>query len=213
MGDDASGSLAQPRPAQCCKVGRLIDRYGLTSMDERLASRWLGTNGDRLGLRDLKSFFNRAVLRAAMQEVGLDPLDGEVRDIYELLVAEEPGGRNGRRARSRLERAGIDTESLPRDFVSHPTVGAHLKECLGVEPPQPAPGDKVAIAEERVFKLQNRTEAVVRATIEHLRDTDRLEASDFDVFVSARVTCDRCGTQYDVHEFLRRRGCDCGVDP
>lgn len=212
MGEDAGHSVAQPRAHQCCKVGRVIDRYGLSSMDDRLASRWLGTNEDRLGLRDLKSFFNRAVLRAAMQEVGLDPLDGEVRDIYELLEAEESNDPNGRRARSRLARAGIDVETLPRDFVSHTTIGTHLKECLGVEPPESTSGDKVALAEERVFKLQNRTEAVVRASIEHLRDTDRLAAGEFDVFVNARVTCDRCGTQYDVRDFLRGGGCDCGVD-
>lgn len=212
MGNDAGRPVAQPRSGHCCKVGRVIDRYDLSSMDDRLASRWLGTSGDRLGLRDLKAFFNRAVLRAAMQEVGLDPLDGEVQDIYELLEAEESSDPNGRRARSRLERAGIDVESLPRNFVSHTSVGTHLKECLGVDPPEPSSGDKLAVAEERVFKLQNRTEAVVRASIEHLRDTERLDAGEFDVFVTARVTCDRCGTQYDVHDFLRRGGCDCGAD-
>lgn len=211
MGDDARSPVAQPRSGTCCKVGRVIERYDLTSMDERLAARWLGTGGERLGLRDLKSFFNRGVLRAAMQEVGLDPLDGEVRDIYELLDSGEPSDRNDRLARSRLERAGLDVESLPRHFVSHPTIGTHLKECRGIDPPGPASVDKLAVAEERVFKLQNRTEAVVRASIEHLRDTARLDAGEFEVFVNTLVTCDRCGTQYDVHDFLRRGGCACGT--
>lgn len=212
MGEHAGRSVSQSRSRQCCKVGRVIGRYDLSSMDERLASRWRGTSGDRLGLRDLKTFFNRAVLRAAMQEVGLDPLDGEVRDIHGMLAGEEPSDSNSRRARSRLVRAGIDVDSLSSHFVSHPTVGAHLKECLGVEPPERSSGDQLAAAEDRVFKLQNRTEAVVRASLEHLRDTGRLDVGGFDVFVNAQVTCDRCGTQYDVHEFLRREGCDCSAD-
>ena len=212
MAEDAGRQAAQPREGHCCKVGRVVDTYGLPSMDERLSSRWLGTDGERLGLRALKAFFNRAVLRAAMQEAGLDPLDGEVEEIYRLLAEGEPSDRMRVRARERLERAGVDVDAVQRDFVSHPTIGTHLKECIGVEPPSAGETDQLAKAEERVFKLQNRMEAVVRGSIEHLRDTGRVDADDVDVFVSARVVCERCGTQYDVHDFLRREGCDCERD-
>lgn len=212
MAEDAGRRAAHPGERHCCKVGRVIETYGLPSMDERLSSRWLGTDGERLGLRDLKAFFNRSVLRAAMQEAGLDPLDGEVEEIYRLLDDDESGERMAGRATERLERAGVDVESVERDFVSHPTIGTHLKECIGVEPPSSSGGDQLAKAEERVFKLQNRMEAVVRGSIEHLRDTGRVEADDFDIFVSARVVCERCGTQYDVHDFLRREGCGCASD-
>lgn len=212
MAEDAGRRTADHDEKHCCKVGRVSETYGLPSMDERLSSRWLGTDGERLGLRDLKSFFNRAVLRAAMQEAGLDPLDGEVEEIYRLLTEGESPDRTWTRARDRLDRAGIEVERVQRDFVSHPTIGAHLKGCIGVEPPSSDGGDQLAKAEERVFKLQNRMEAVVRGSIEHLRDTGRLDADDFDIFVSARVVCEGCGTQYDVHDFLRREGCDCGRD-
>ena len=212
MAEDAGRQAAPPGEGHCCKVGRVIEAYGLPSMDDRLTARWLGTDGERLGLRDLKAFFNRAVLRAAMQEAGLDPLDGEVDEIYRLLADGEPQDRSRVRAQDRLERAGIDVDDVQRDFVSHPTVGTHLKECIGVEPPQADEVDQLAKAEERVFKLQNRMEAVVRGSIEHLRDTGRVDADDFDIFVSARVMCERCGTQYDVHDFLRREGCGCAQD-
>jgi len=213
MADDAGRPEAHSSPTPCCKVGRVIERYDLPSMDERLASRWVGRDGERVGLRDLASFLNRAVLRAAMQEAGLDPLDGEVGDIYARLENDGPTDRMRIRARSKLERAGIEVEALTRDFVSHPTVGNHLKECLSVDPPRPDATDKVEKAKERVFKLQSRTESVVRSSIEYLRDTGRLQAGEFDVFVTTRVTCERCGTQYDVHDFLRREGCDCEADP
>ena len=191
MAEDAGRQASPPEAGHCCKVGRVIATYGLPSMDDRLTARWLGTDGERLGLRDLKSFFNRSVLRAAMQEAGLDPLDGEVEEIYRLLADGESGERSIGRARERLERAGVDVDAVERDFVSHPTIGAHLKECIGVEPPRSTGGDQLAKAEERVFKLQNRMEAVVRGSIEHHRDTGRVEADDFDVFVSARVVCER----------------------
>ena len=133
-------------------------------------------------------------------------------EIYRLLADGDAGERMRVRARDRLEREGVDVDRIVRDFVSHPTIGAHLKECAGVEPPRSDEGDQVQKAEERVFKLQNRMEAVVRGTVEHLRDTGRVSAEDFDVFVNARVVCDRCGTQYDVHDFLRREGCRCAEE-
>ena len=212
MAEDVARPGVRTGGSHCCKIGRCIDTYGLASMDERLASRWLGTDGERLGLRDLKAFFNRAVLRAAMQAAGLDPLDGEVEEIYRALLEQESDDRAAVRARDRLARAGVDVDAVERDFVSHPTVGSHLKECLGVEPPQPSGGDALEKAEERVFKLQSRTEAVVRGSIEHLRDTGRIDAEEFDIFVSTRVVCERCGTQYEVHDFLGAGGCDCARD-
>ncbi|HKJ58961.1 MAG TPA: hypothetical protein VKA37_07020 [Halobacteriales archaeon] len=212
MAEDVARPGTRAGEGYCCKVGRCIETYGLASMDDRLASRWLGTDGERLGLRDLKAFFNRAVLRAAMQAAGLDPLDGEVEEIYRALTDDESGDRDAVRARDRLARAGVDVDAVTGDFVSHPTVGSHLKECLGVEPPRPSGGDALEKAEERVFKLQNRTEAVVRGSIENLRDTGRIEAGEFDIFVSTRVVCERCGTQYEVHDFLGAGGCDCVRD-
>lgn len=212
MAEDAARPGATTGSSHCCKVGRSIAAYGLSSMDGRLTSRWLGADGERLGLRDLKTFFNRAVLRAAMQEAGLDPLDGEVEEIHRLLAGGDADDRGHVRARDRLTRAGVEVDAVTRDFVSHPTIGAHLKECLDVEPPRPSGGDRLEKTEERVFKLQNRTEAVVRGSIEHLRDTGRIDAGDFDIFVSARVVCEQCGTQYEVHDFLRREGCDCVRD-
>jgi len=212
MAEDVVRPGIQSRENHCCKIGRSIETYGLASMDGRLAARWLGTDGERVGLRDLKAFFNRAVLRAAMQAAGLDPLDGEVEEMYRALTNDEPDDPDAVRARDRLARAGVDVDAVTRDFVSHPTVGSHLKECLGVEPPAPSDEDTLAKAEERVFKLQNRTEAVVRGSIEHLRDTGRIDAEEFDIFVSTRVVCERCGTQYEVHDFLRAGGCDCVRD-
>lgn len=213
MADEGDPAVSRSSADSCCKVGRVVERYDLQTMDERLTARWLGRDGERLGLRALASFLNRAVLRAAMQESGLDPLDGEVDDIYARLEDEGPTDRMRFRARSRLSRADIDVEALRRDFVSHPTVGSHLKTCLSVDPPAPDDGDKLKKAEERVFKLQSRTESVVRSSIEHLRDTGRLSAGEFDVLVATRVTCERCGDQYDVRDFLRHEGCDCEVDP
>lgn len=195
-----------------CKVGRVADSYGLTAIDDRLAGRWLGEHGERSSLRELERHFNEAVLRAAMRDVGLDPLDGEVTHIYELLTDEGSSGRMQVRATRRLRRGGIDLDDLQRDFVSHTTIGSHLKECLGVPPPNRDDEDQIEKVEERIFKMQSRAEAVIRGSLEHLRDTGRLRAGELDVFVGARVVCDRCGTQYDVGEFIDGRGCECGTE-
>lgn len=209
---DAGRPAGRSGAGHCCKVGRGIDRYGLASMDERLASRWGGRRDERVGLRDLAAYYNRSVLRAGMQEAGLDPLRGEVEDLYDRLLVSDPTERTRIRARSRLERADVDAESLRRDFVSHTTVGTHLKECLGVEPPTASERDGRETVEDRVSKLQHRSEAVVQDSIDHLRDVGAVSAPPVDVFASTTVVCSGCGTQYDVLRFIERGGCDCEAD-
>jgi hypothetical protein len=45
-----------------------------------------------------------------------------------------------------------------------------------------------------------------------LRDTDRIAAAEFEVFVDAQVLCQRCGTQHAVVAFIDNGGCDCLQD-
>lgn len=207
---------AEEEASSCgCKVGRSIRKYGLQSINRQLSTRWSAAGEERYSLRELERHFNQAVLEAAMRDAGMDPLDGEVSYIYDLLTDDGKSSRMRVRAVRRLERAGIDPEHVQRNFVTHPTIGSHLKNCLSVDPPTADPSAQVDRAKERVYKMQNKTEAVIRSSLEHLIETERLEADDIEVFVSAQVVCGHCGKQYDVGEFIRNDGCECrdGIDP
>lgn len=193
-------------PEACeCKVGRVANRWGL-DVDHDLVERRTREDG-HASLRDLAAYFNRRVLRAAMEASGMAPLDGEAENAYRLLTDDDVSGASRTRARRRLERAGVDLEAVRADFVSHPTVGKHLRECLEVT--EPADDDPVSTARERVAKMQSRSEAVVSNAVEGLVDGGAVAGGDLTVVVDARVVCETCGGQYPVETFLDRGGCDC----
>lgn len=205
----STNDAADAGPDGCdCKVGRVIDEYDLAGVNRELRERRGGDGGDAASLRDLTDYFNKEVLRSAIRHAGRAPLDGEVENVYRLLTADEISSGSRTRARKRLEGDGVDLEAVERGFVSHPTIGSHLRNCLGVSRPAESP-DRVATAEERIFKMQGRSEAVTLTTLERLADAGELVAGELTVLVDARVSCEDCGVHASVQEFIERGGCDC----
>jgi len=194
-----------------CKVGRVIEDFGLSNVDDELVARREGENGEPESLRDLVDYFNREVLRSAMVDVDADPLEGEVENAYRLLTDDDVTGGTRLRVRRRLERDGVDVEAVEGSFVSHPTIGRHLEECLGVEKTR-ASGNRLKSAKERIFKMQSRTEAVVENTLEGLAAAGRMSAGDLAVTVDVQVTCQDCGAHAGAGPFVDRGGCDCDLE-
>jgi hypothetical protein len=192
-----------------CKVDRVIDEYELSTMNDRLVDRRRGEDGEAASLRDLSSFLNREVLERAMERNGMNPLDGEVENVYRLLTDADVSRGERTRLRKRLEREGIDVEAVEKSFVSHPTIGSHLTDCLGVEQEDKEETDPIERASERVLKLQNRSEAVMVNTLEQLVDGGDLRGGELSVFVDARVMCETCGTQSEIRHFIENGGCEC----
>jgi hypothetical protein len=145
-----------------------------------------------------------------MRDAGMDPLMGEVENLYRLLTDDETSEGVRLEARRRLEREGVDVETVQRDFVSHQSIHTYLKEHRNAtyDRTQNA-AERVSKARETVLSLQNRTEAVTRGTIETLRNAGALDLEEFEVFVDVRVACDECGRYYEVDELLDRGGCSC----
>lgn len=191
--------------SHCCKVGRVAERWGFDDANSELADR--RTREKQASLRELTAYFNQEVLRAAMERAGMAPLAGEVENTYQLLTDDSVGSGDRTRARRRLERAGVDVAAVRDDFVSHPTIGSHLRNCLELS--EPTETDPVETARERIFKMQSRSEAVARNALEGLAAKGAVDAGEFTVVLDARVLCERCGTQHDVESFLERGGCGC----
>src|SRR6056297_2738186 len=112
-----------------CKLDRIADEYGLTSVDDELR----GAKADGASLRDLETLVNHRLLKQAFLDAGSPLLPGEVDTLYELLTDSEVSKGTEVQLRDRLETEGIDTDSLVADFVSYQTVRTHLKECLDVD--------------------------------------------------------------------------------
>jgi hypothetical protein len=192
-----------------CKIDRTAAAYDLSGEAERLAAYWT-RDDDRYSLRDLAVHFNRQLLRAAMDQAGLNPLDGEVENTYRLLTDDDVSQGMRTQARNRLQKQGMDVDQLQSDFVSYGTVRRHLKGCLGVDhEPTDTDDDPAETGAQRIAALQNRTVAVTENTLSQLASAGELAAGDIDVFVDITVSCPECGMHATVQEFIDSDGCHC----
>jgi len=194
-----------------CKVGRVIASFELDDIDDELAARRKGGSGESASLRELTDFFNQQVVQSALERAGKAPLDGEVENIHRLLTDDDVSRGMQIRARKQLERGDVDIEAVEDGFVSHPTMGKHLRTCLGVERTQD-PVDRAETARKRAFKIQNRAEAVIENTLSWLASAGLIAAGQLSVSVNAQVVCEECGAYAEVGQFIERGGCECDSD-
>lgn len=195
-----------------CKVGRVADRYELSSLNVELVERWVGDEGG-YSLRELEDYLNREVLRAALEDAGAEVLDGEVENYYRLLTDEETSAGARVQAERRLERQGVDPDQVTADFVSHQTIHTHLRNCLDVVYESDSdPETRLDNARDFVQALQSRTGTVTENTLENLRDADVLDLERFDVFTDVMVSCSSCGRVRPVGEVFEDGGCRCQDD-
>lgn len=190
-----------------CKVGTAAGAYGLAGVHDRLEERWRGEDS----VRDLAAWFNRELLRAALERAGTVPIDGEVGNLYRVLTDDGVDVGSRRRARQRLRDDGVTVEDVEDRFVSHQTLYRHLVNCLGVnhEPDREGTDDRVRAWRDRIRSLRNRTVRVTERGVDQLSAADAVRVGSADVLVDISVLCEDCGEFSDVETFLDERGCAC----
>lgn len=190
------------------KVARLLDEYDLDGLGAELERRWTADE-DRWSLRDLASLFNRRLLEAALDRANVQTLDGEVANVYRLLTSDEVTSADRTRVRRRLERDGIDVDTLVDDFVTYQAIRTYLKEDRGAEY-TPDETDPIERELGNVRQLRGRVDSVTEGKVEQLRDADHLTLGEFRTIVDVQVYCEDCNTQLAVETLLERGGCNCG---
>lgn len=204
MGSEGAGGT----PGRPSKVARLIEQYGLEEVGAELEGRWTAADPDeRQSLRELASYFNRRLLAAALADAGVQPLDGEVSNLYRLLTGDDVSAAERTRTERRLERDGVDVEALRADFVSYQAVRTYLTSHRGAEYDRDD-AESLERAMETIQRLRSRTASVAETRLEQLRGSDRLSLESPRVTVDVRVMCEDCGAQFDVGD-LDDDGCDC----
>lgn len=194
------------------KVARVLKEYGLSRVAEELPARWTGEHDERQSLRDLADYVNRELLRSAMADADMDPLEGEVANTYRLLIDDDVSSGMRTQAKTRLERAGVDVDTLQDDFVSHQSVHTYLTSVRDVNAPtDDSNGDYFERTNKAIQRLKGRTSAVVTENIRALQRNNRITVGDFSVLVHVQVYCEDCGTQKDVVELLTDGGCRCAA--
>lgn len=185
------------------KVTRAIEKYALDSLNEDLETR--RETGE--SLRGLADFVNRRILESALTQAGGDVIT-EAESLYGLLTDEDVSA--GRRAEieTKLERAGVDVQAVRSDFVSHQTVKHHLNDRLGVDTSRESSLDRET-AISRIDWSRSRNEALIRNTLDQLESNGELDACEYSVSSSIRVSCAECGRTFALHEFVERGSCGC----
>ncbi|WP_332900306.1 rod-determining factor RdfA [Haladaptatus sp. CMSO5] len=196
------------RAGRRSKVHRKLAKYGLDDMGEELAALWTATGDDHWSLRDLADRANRAMLKQAMTDAGMQPVDDEVATAYQVLTNDDTSSGDKLRIERRLKRQQVPIDDLTRDFVSYQAVRTYLTKVRGVEYDRDH-GDRLERESQNIQKLRGRTETVTQSKLAQLRNTDRLSLGEFRVMVSVRVFCEDCGGQYEVAELLDDGACDC----
>lgn len=191
------------------KVSRVVEEFGLTDIEEELVARRTSEENP-LSLRDLAAFFNRRVLRTAMEEAKMDPLEGEVENTYRLLTEDDVSSGVRTETKKKLERNGIDVDRLTSSFVTYQAIRSYLKEEREIDTDQSSDEDPVDRVAQSVERLRNRTTTVTEEKLGQLRRSGNLSVGEFRVLLDLRVFCEDCGSQYEFGELLENDGCNCG---
>lgn len=189
------------------KVGRLIEEYDLHGLGAELERLWTADE-DRRSLRDLADYFNQQLLMQALETAAVQPLDGEIENTYRLLTNDEVSSAEYTRIKRRLERDGVDVETLLDDFVTYQAIRTYLKDQRGAEY-TPDETDPLKREETNLQKLRGRVVSVTEGKVEQLRESDDLILGEFRTLAEIQVICEDCNTQFDVVELLQRGRCHC----
>jgi len=203
-----SGETSEGGDDRQTKVARLINEYELETIGPEMERRWTSDGDDRLSLRALADHFNQQLLADQTAEAGMQPLDGEVKNTYRLLTDDDVGSADRTRIRRRLERNGIDVESLQDDFVTYQAIRSYLRNDRGAEHTTDD-RPRTVIEAGNIQRLRGRMTTVTEEKLKQLRSGDHVQIGDFRVFAEIRVFCEDCGTRYEIEELLERGGCEC----
>ena len=190
------------------KLSRLIVEYEFYGLGEELEKRWLGDSTKRYSLRKLAEYVNNQLLREAMQNAGMDPLDGEVENVYRLLTDDSVNTGARTQAYRRLQRAGVDVKQLETDFVSRQAVHTYLTKNREISYTIDET-DPIIRETSNIRKLRQQMKTIIEGKVTQLRDADHLTLGEFELFLNVQVLCEDCGTQYQISELLDTRSCDC----
>jgi hypothetical protein len=191
------------------KVARLIEEYGLDGLGAELETRWTGDGVERSSLRELADEFNERLLTARLREAGLATAPEDVDRLYHNLTDDDVSAGVRRDARGRLERDGIDVDTLESDFVTYQAIRSYLKRVRGAEYEGVDDAEKLRKDREAIGRLTTRLGSGTESRLDSLRETGRLDLGEFEVLVDVQVLCEECGRQHAVDDLFDRGGCVC----
>jgi hypothetical protein len=190
------------------KVERLIDECELNGLGDELVESWTAEGDERKSLRQLATEFNVALVDAALEREGVTHFDTDGRAIYEAL-ADDDAERDRATVETRLDRSGIDVDSLERDFVTYQAIRSYVKDVRDAEYETASDAEHIEKQKNTIQRLISRATSVTEEKLTRLSDTGRIVLGDFRLIIDFQVYCRDCETQKTVASLLDDGGCEC----
>ena len=198
-------------PPCTCKIGAGINTYTQRGFHDEITRLY---ETDDVSLRDLehrinKEFVTGAIRHTAATDWGVGSFDATPSEIVTALHDDSLPPSEQNRIVTRLEQAGIDSEELSKSLISYRTVKNHLNNCVDIDTSKNTEITRTD-ARNTVGWARTKCERVISRTVERLSRTGMSTISDdFDVTVTPRVTCNKCGDSMPISEFISSDGCSC----
>lgn len=178
------------------KLKRIIDKYGFTELGDRLEREY--TPPKPATLRELQQKVNIKILDQNMR--GALTTEAEYEDCCHRLTADDR-----ELTKDRLNRLGIDGETVLNDMISHGTVQNYLRTYRDVE----KQGRRRNTCEESatsMIAIQNRVETVLKDVVTSHSERDQIPTEP-EVDVRMNVVCPNCDESISVVDYLQLRQC------
>lgn len=188
-----------------CKIGNLVAKYQLPTVDSRLVEEWQSGKS----VRRLTEELNKDVVESELTAANVGQVEWSRSPVYEALHTDELSEAEAIEIRRELDRAGVDVEKLSSDMVSHQTVYRHLTQCLDASKSDGrTPEERREKAKDTVYALQQRTEIVTESTIQALQTAGVTDLGEIEVLIDLRVVCSDCGHSMEFESAISE-GCRC----
>jgi hypothetical protein len=188
------------------KVERVIERRDLEGLGKQLEDYWT-QDSDAYSLRELSDYFNKQVLRSAIESASMRAVESNTENYYNILVGSDTNPSERHQVRRTLKRNGVDPDEVQKDFVSHQTVHTYLRNHRDVSRDrEKSPEERRQAVKQRIDRLRGRTEAVVKESLNELARHDQLPIDEFDTIVDFRVMDTTTGETRDLEEVLGDEG-------
>jgi hypothetical protein len=143
-----------------------------------------------------------------MIDAEIQPLDGDVENVYRLLTDDDVSTADRTRAQRRLDREDVDVDQLQQEFVTYQAIRTYLREHRGASYSGET-RDRTESEKEHIQRLRGRVQSVTNSKLAQLQRNGDIDLGSFRTLVEVNVLCEDCGTQYAVETLLDNGGCDC----
>lgn len=189
------------------KIVRVSEKYNLDlqGLGREMAEMWTHPDDNqRYTLNELRDYFNRQILKKAMENADMEPVPGEVEYGYKYLFEDDTSHADEMDVRQRLEEHNVPVNEVIEDFINSPqTIHNYLRQVENVELDKNSDNrTQKEKSREHLKSLNRRYETIANDVIDSLIKNEELPPGDYTVNVECFVENKDTGTERNIADIL-----------